>query len=133
MARKSDAEIVSALQRLTDFDDATIKALASTGQSVHIPANWAMVVEHQPADKAYILLDGSVEIRKDGDVVATLQPGDVVGEIALVTGRLRSATVVTTTDVQALHFTADAFEQLATHNSAFADALRDAAQHRIEG
>ncbi|MBM9462163.1 cyclic nucleotide-binding domain-containing protein [Aeromicrobium sp. YIM 150415] len=133
MARKSDADVVSALQRLTDFDDATIKALASTGQTVHIPANWAMIFEHQPADKAYILLDGSVEIRKDGGVVATLQPGDVVGEIALVTGRLRSATVVTTTDVQALHFTAEAFEQLAAHNPAFAEALRDAAKHRIEG
>ncbi|OUZ08594.1 hypothetical protein BHE97_13040 [Aeromicrobium sp. PE09-221] len=133
MARKSDADVISALQRLTDFDDATVKALASTGQPVHIPANWAMVVEHQPADKAYILLDGSVEIRKDGEVVATLQPGDVVGEIALVTGRLRSATVVTTTDVQALHFTADAFEELATHSPAFAETLRDAARHRLEG
>ena len=132
MARKPDAEVVSALQRLTDFDEATINALAKTGQTVHIPANWAMIFEHTPADKAYILLEGSVEIRKDNEVVATLRPGDVVGEVALVTGRLRSATVVTTTDVEALHCTAHAFGDLPPHNPAAAHTPRTAARDRIE-
>ncbi|MFD1859156.1 Crp/Fnr family transcriptional regulator [Aeromicrobium camelliae] len=132
MAKKPDPDVVRSLKELTDFDEATVKALATVGQPVHIPANWAMIFEHTPADKAYILLSGTVEIRKDGQPLATLNPGDVVGEIALVTGRLRSATVVTTTDVEALHFTAEAFEDLAAHNPQFATALHDAAVSRID-
>lgn len=131
MAKKPDPDVVASLSELTGFDGPTIKALATVGQPVHIPANWAMIFEHTPADKAYILLSGTVEIRKDGEALATLKPGDVVGEIALVTGRLRSATVVTTTDVEALHFTAEAFEDLARHNPQFAQALHDAAAQRI--
>ena len=46
-----------------------------------------------------VLLDGTVEVRHDDHVVATRGPDDYIGEIALLTGRPRTATVVTTTPV----------------------------------
>ena len=45
------------------------------------------------------LLDGTVEVRHGGRVVATRGRCDYVGEIALLTGRPRTATVVTTSPV----------------------------------
>ena len=48
-----------------------------------------------------ILLDGTVEVRHDDHVVATRGPDDFIGEIALLTGRPRTATVVTATPVTA--------------------------------
>ena len=48
-----------------------------------------------------LLLDGTVEIRHDDHVVATRGPDDYIGEIALLTGRPRTATVVTATPVTA--------------------------------
>ena len=48
-------------------------------------------------DEFILLLDGTVEIRHDDHVVATRGPDDYIGEIALLTGRPRTATVVTAT------------------------------------
>jgi CRP-like cAMP-binding protein len=48
-----------------------------------------------------ILLEGEVEIVRDGTVVATRGAGDYVGEIALLDNRPRTATVTAKTDVVA--------------------------------
>lgn len=134
MAFKPDAEAreaVEILSEVTDFDAATVKALAEAGTLITVPARWSVIFEQTPADKAYILLDGEVEIRKGGETVATLGPGSVIGEIALVKRQLRSASVIATTRIKALHFTDEAVESLLAKNPAFADALTAAADERL--
>lgn len=134
MAAKPDAEIreaTAALQEVTDFDADTVKALAEAGTLISVPARWSVIFEQTPADKAYILLDGEVEIRKAGETVTTLGPGAVIGEIALVKHQLRSASVIATTRIKALHFTDEAVAELIDHNPAFAEALNAAAEERL--
>lgn len=128
----SNSEIVDALKRATDFDDATVKALAGAGTLITVPAHWSVIPEQTPADKAYILLEGQVEVRKAGETVATLGPGAVIGEIALVTHKLRSASVITMTRITALHFTDEAFERVLAEHPDFGERLRTLARERLE-
>ena len=134
MAFKPDGEVREAreaLAQVTEFDSATVKALAEAGTLITVPARWSVIFEQTPADKAYILLDGEVEIRKSGETVTTLGPGSVIGEIALVKRQLRSASVIATTRIKALHFTDEAVESLLEKNPAFAEALNAAADDRL--
>ncbi len=135
MARKKkpDAEVVAALTKVTGFDTALINTLATVGVSVGIPQGWSIVMESTPADSAYIVLEGSVKIRKAGEVLAELGPGDVFGEIALVNHRLRSASVVAASQVRALRLSDEAIAALLDHDSGFADTLRATAQKRLDG
>jgi len=128
---KLDRQVENDLIRLTSFDAALVRVLATVGTSVHIPKGWAIMMEMTPADSAYILLDGSVEVRKSGEVRDTLGPGDVFGEIALVDHRLRSATIVASTNVTALRLEGAALETLVDINPAFAGALRSSADRRL--
>jgi CRP/FNR family transcriptional regulator, cyclic AMP receptor protein len=60
----------------------------------------------------FAIEEGSVEIRRDGDTVATLQAGDVVGETGVVRRGLRNADVVATSPVKAIFFTQDQVKRM---------------------
>ena len=49
-----------------------------------------------------VILSGEVDVIIDGHVIATLGPGDHVGEMALLDGKPRNASVVAKNDVRAL-------------------------------
>jgi CRP-like cAMP-binding protein len=62
------------------------------------------VMTHQGAvgGLAYVIVTGQAEVTRDGKQIARLGPGDVVGELSLIDGKPRSATVTATTDLEVL-------------------------------
>jgi CRP/FNR family cyclic AMP-dependent transcriptional regulator len=134
MARrhKADPEVVEALTEHTSFDADLVKQLATVGTAVNIPEGWSIIMETTPADSAYIVLAGTVQIRKGGEVIAHLGAGDVFGEIALVNHSLRNASAVAASPIKALRLGEDAIATLLEHDQAFGDTLRASAQSRIQ-
>ncbi len=59
-----------------------------------------------------VIAEGSAELRKNGRLVARLGPGDFVGEIALITGGPRVATVTTTSETTILLLSDRAFDRM---------------------
>jgi CPA1 family monovalent cation:H+ antiporter len=55
---------------------------------------------------AYILASGRAEVLRNGRRLALLGPGDVVGELSLIDGQPRSATVRAVTDLEVLEIDA---------------------------
>ena len=51
-------------------------------------------VEGQDASEMYVVRDGTVSLRKGGQVIKTLDPGEVFGEMALIDRAPRTATAV---------------------------------------
>ena len=51
-----------------------------------------MFAEGDEGDKMYVIRSGEVEIVRDGQVVETLSPGGIFGEMALIDGSPRAAT-----------------------------------------
>lgn len=124
MSRKPDAEIVAALEAVTDYDAAVINDLAAVGNRVNIPDHWSVMFEKTSADMAYILLDGEVEVRKDGQSVATMGPGSIFGEMAMINHTLRSASIIAITPISALRLDHETLAKLFQDHPAWADALR---------
>lgn len=60
---------------------------------------------------AYFLVDGYCEILRDGEVVGKVEPGEVVGETALLNHSLRTATVRCASDVEVRVITPEALEE----------------------
>ncbi len=118
------------IARFSDFSDAEMRAVGEAGTYLTVPEHWALMVEHTPADKAYLILAGEVSVRRHGEEVARLGPGEIIGEMALLNHKLRSATVVAESRLEALHFTAEAIEQLRATVPHFAETLAEAAAER---
>jgi len=64
------------------------------------PGEVLMRQDHS-GNEFFLLISGEAEVRRNGKVVATLGPGDIAGELALLDRKPRSATVVATTPSQA--------------------------------
>lgn len=124
----------SPVRQVPIFDgltDAQLRTIVAAGTEVTLPAHWSLMWERTPADKAYIVLDGELSVRKGKQEVARLGPGDVVGETAIVRHKLRNASVVSMTPVRVLHFTREAVERLCQEIPTFDEALTVAAAGRI--
>ena len=118
---------------LDALDPADAQRVLAAGNALTLPQGWSPIAESTPADKAYLITEGEVSVRKGGTEVATLGPGAVVGETAIVNKTLRSATIVALTPLRVVHFTSERIQQLVEDIPAFGDALRAAAAERLEG
>lgn len=93
----------------------------------HTPFARGEAVTHEGAheDGLYMIVRGtaSVRIGHDGSAreVARLGPGQVFGEMSLMTGEARTATVVATSDLDCYRVDKGAFEGLLQHHPELAD------------
>jgi CRP-like cAMP-binding protein len=70
-----------------------------------------------------MLVDGEAEVKRGGNVVTTVGPGAFIGEMSLLDGGPRSATVTTSTDVKALVLPTREFWQVLDEVPAIAHRL----------
>ena len=118
------------------FDSFTSKEIAqisARGRRVKLPQGWSPIWEDTPADKAYILLEGTVSVRRDGTEIAQLGPGDIVGEAAIVGHTLRTASIVSLTPLVAIHFTDTDINALLAELPSFREKLTAVVESRVKG
>jgi CRP-like cAMP-binding protein len=93
-----------------------------------------VVREHEPGDSFYVIVQGSAEVMLGPDgtarVVGRLTPPDVFGEMSLLMGEPRTATVRAATDMVVLVVDRDAFKQIITADPAILDPLSEIAARR---
>jgi len=73
-----------------------LKDVAAIADELQLAAGRKLTTQGAPGQEFVVLASGSADVYKHGEKVATIGAGDFVGEVALLTGRPRSATVVVT-------------------------------------
>jgi len=99
--------------------------LVRTADVVDVPAGTEVIREGDRGREFFAIADGQVEISKGGRAVAIENAGDVFGEIALLHGIPRTATVTTTEPSRLFVLTPQGFRSLVAPS--FADRLPRAA------
>jgi MFS family permease len=109
LARDED---LSLLRRVRVFDPLPLPALEQLAAGLkprRVPAGETLYRQGDPADGCFIIRDGSAEVLGDGRLVATVGPGELVGEIALLRQVPRTATVHATTEMDVRLLESDRF------------------------
>ena len=110
------------------FSTEDISTLLPRLVSKTFPANTTIIYRGDPGYSMFMILSGSAAatlINEDGIeyTLSTMNEGDLFGELALLTGEPRTASVKAITDVQAIEITQDLFQELRDRypelNSAF--------------
>ena len=94
------------------------------------PAGATLFEEGDPTDGVAAVLEGQVDVVRDGRVLATLGPGSVLGELSLfLPSAARTATATATSDVRMITWPATGLaERLARHERLATAVVADLAQ-----
>ena len=93
------------LQRVplfTGFNEDELRRVAELARIVETPAGTVVTQIGEPGDSFFIIIDGAVGVRTPVGAGSELHPGDFFGEMSLLDGEPRSATIVATTDLRLL-------------------------------
>lgn len=106
------------------IDAQTIQRLRELAPTERFGPDTVLCEEGARADRCFLLLSGEVEVRRSMGAevlrVGRLGPGELVGQLALVDGAPRAASVVVVSPVNAIVLTRDVFETLRQSHGALA-------------
>ena len=100
-----------------DLPDDCFDSIIYSGQLKSVKTQTTIFSEGQRADRFYILIQGKLNVLQNQKIIRNLKQGDCFGEVALMlTGGLRTASVVCETDCLLLEISAQKFYQLLGEN-----------------
>ncbi len=113
---------------LAPLDDNTLGELLDRARLIARPSGARLISELESGCDVFVLMSGTAEVfvePRAGQrrVLGTLAPGSAFGEMSSLTGGLRSATVVATSDVEVLEIDDALFDQLRERRPEIAIAL----------
>jgi CRP/FNR family cyclic AMP-dependent transcriptional regulator len=105
-------ETLRAIPLFEGMSDRSIEAIDGLAAPIAFQAGETLVREGEPGETFLIILEGSATVARDGATIRTLGAGDFLGEISLLDGGLRTATVTADTEVRGLVIDRDGFRRL---------------------
>jgi CRP/FNR family transcriptional regulator, cyclic AMP receptor protein len=94
-----------------ELNDSEIARLALSAEQVSFEPGTVLMRQGTTGRELLVILEGSLRVERDGRAVAHLGHGDVVGEMSLLDGQPRSATVVAESRLACLRINGDSFDK----------------------
>ena len=95
-----DADQLRRIQLFSDADEEELSKLGATAESVEFSERAVIIREGDFSRALLAIEEGTAEVTRDGQHIATLGPGDVFGEVGVLDDALRNATVTATSDLK---------------------------------
>jgi NTE family protein len=116
-----------------------VEELLTIAESVRVHAQDWLFVQGDHADRLYLVLSGRLRVvveSEDGEegarVLRVLGPGAALGELAVLTGQRRSASVQAVRDSELLEVDAGRFQELLERNAELGLGLATALAHQLQ-
>jgi CRP-like cAMP-binding protein len=102
MARDAWLNHLAQVPLFADCSKKQLQSVAAASIELTIDTGKVLVREGEAGHEAFVIMEGSATVSRKGETIAQLGVGDVVGELAPLTGGNRTATVVADTPMELL-------------------------------
>jgi CRP/FNR family cyclic AMP-dependent transcriptional regulator len=102
MARQSHLDHLSSIAMFSACSKKELQAVSKASDEIDLPAGRVLCEEGSIGREAFVIIEGTADVSRNGKKVASLGPGTCVGELALLDHGPRTATVVAATDLKVL-------------------------------
>ncbi len=103
---------LSTISFFSGFDQAALDKIAAVGEPVEVERGAVIMEQGEVGREAFLVVDGEVQIKVNGHVVGTAGRGSVLGEMALLDLRPRSATLIALTDCELISYASKQFRSI---------------------
>jgi CRP/FNR family cyclic AMP-dependent transcriptional regulator len=115
-SQDTKVEALSQAPLFADLSKQELKQLAKASEDLEMPPGTTLCREGDIGSEFFVIVEGEVEVTRNGEQLATRGSGDFVGEIALVEDMRRTATVTAKTPVRFFVLTRRSFHALIDQN-----------------
>jgi CRP-like cAMP-binding protein len=126
-----DPERLAGLPLFAALDDEQLAEIAECTREVGIAAGETLASQGENAYEFFVIEAGEAEVRRDGEVIASVRQGDVVGEIGLLVTGARTASIIATTPMTLVAMFAREFRQIERRMPEIATSLRATMRERV--
>jgi CRP/FNR family transcriptional regulator, cyclic AMP receptor protein len=128
---RSKAEAIALVPLFAGLSKRELSQVAALADEIDLPADKLLIREGERGHEFFVLLEGEVEVTRQGKRLATRGAGEFFGEIALVSSLPRTATVKTGQPSRALVIRDVEFRALLQKTPAIAVKVLEAMAHRL--
>jgi CRP/FNR family transcriptional regulator, cyclic AMP receptor protein len=104
--------VLRRVQMFRGLDDDDLQQIADASSFRESPPNEVLARRGEIGQEMYVIVDGTARVEADNKILTRLGPGDFFGEISLIDGKPRTATVITETPSTLLTISHVAFDSL---------------------
>lgn len=126
---------IELIKRVPLFSHCTKKELAAVAgeaDELTLPKGKALARQGARGSEFVVIVEGSAEVRKNGHKINQLGAGDFLGEIALISGAARTATVTTTSATRILLLNDRSFRRLTKEIPSLQASVLKALSERLQ-
>jgi CRP-like cAMP-binding protein len=109
---KRGADVLAQVPLFEGLSRRHLKRLAEHADEISFREKETIVEEDQPGGSFFSIVEGEVKVKQGGRVIATAGPGEFFGEISLLDGGPRTATVIAATPVVAIRLFKSSFDRV---------------------
>ena len=99
------------------------RILISLLKPIRVAPETIVCQEGEKGDYFYLIVKGEAQVCQEGQIVAVLRAGETFGEMSLLTGETRSATVIASTPMELYQINKEGFELLLNRSPHLAKAI----------
>jgi len=93
------ADTLPTIELFSELSKKELKNIAALMTPIQVKMGRVLTKEGDPGREFMIIIEGTATVKRKGRVLARLGPGDFFGELAIVAGVPRTATVIADTDM----------------------------------
>jgi CRP-like cAMP-binding protein len=114
------------------LDDQDLETIANRSLFVGARPGIHLASQGESGFEFFVILSGSADVSVEGETIATLGPGDVFGEMALLSEGYRTADVVATSVMSLVTMMVWDFRKTTEEYPVIAERLRELARERTQ-
>ena len=132
LRKDAKVELLKRIPLFAGFGRRELEQIAQIADELDFEPGKELTREGAPGREFFVLAEGTADVVRGGETLRTLSDGDFFGEISLLTGLPRTATVTTTAPTRALVVTDRAFRQLLEDSPEIRDQVLAALGERLD-